>query len=112
MSADNAQDYGREFAQTITEWWKAYEAGEEIEGQDAGDFLSEATYGYTLRPGAPFRVTLAGGGPSAWLEATLDEDGDVEDAALMVAWWSEPVSFRSEAITSLTRYYAESVRDF
>lgn len=64
-------------------------AGEEYEGQDPTDALYEFGYGATKK--ILVTLTLAGGGPSAWIdcECSKDEHGNLEldSATYHATWW-------------------------
>lgn len=67
---------------------------------------SEVTVGW----GRPLTILLAGGGPTEWIEATYDSDGDVSEATLYASAGSESREWslsRTSALYRLAEYFAE-----
>lgn len=92
MSEDTVRDYvtgayasREEDARAIL---AAYDAGEEYEGQDAGDALAEWPLSVEVELGRPAEVLLSWGGPGEWLEATC-RGGAVDSVTFHVVWGSE-----------------------
>lgn len=60
--------------------------------------------------GRPLEITLAGGGPSEWIEATLDSDGDVKRALLRATYGDADMTWvlsPTSALYRLAEWYAE-----
>lgn len=75
--------------------FKAYDADEQYEDQDARDVLAESGYGASIK--TLVRLTLAGGGPSAWLDVICDKSRygtlEVESVTFHATWFGQtPVS--------------------
>lgn len=51
---------------------------------EAVEELDEFSYGE--RPEILITLTLAGGGPSQWIEAKFDRDGDLIDVTMIATW--------------------------
>lgn len=52
--------------------------------EEARQEADEAGYGLSIE--RHVLLTLAGGGPSHWLDVTLDDDGDVQDVVSITSW--------------------------
>ena len=87
----------------------AESAGEEVDGQDATDALYEFGYGADRK--IVVTLTLAGGGPSAWIECecSADQYGNLElDRAVYHAtWWGDTPQHRTLDGSDALYQYAE-----
>jgi hypothetical protein len=97
-----------ETMQTILD---AEQAGEEYEGQDPSDALHEFGYGVTKK--TLVTLTLAGGGPSAWLdcECSADDHGNLEldSVTYHATWWGNTPDVRELDSSDALYQYAERI---
>lgn len=74
-----------------------------------GEWPAEVVVGW----GRPLEITLAGGGPTEWIEATLDSDGDVMRAVLRASYGDADMTWplsNTSALYRLAEEYAETNR--
>jgi hypothetical protein len=97
-----AEAIGFDIPNTDDYCWQASEA--------LTDHLYE-TAGYGIDRHRVLRITLAGGGPSGWIEFTLDSDDNLEKATVSYCdWFREPITHilnETEAQTAYDRYYVD-----
>lgn len=78
------------------------------------EFLSE-TGGYGADVTRRVTVTLAGGGPSGWIEFIVDSDGDLVSASVSYCdWFQTPVTMDllyTEALAAYDRYGIDALVD-
>lgn len=86
--------------------WQAY--------SEFQDFLTE-TAGYGAEVTRKVTVTLAGGGPSGWIDFTLDnEDRLLEASVSYCDWWQTPVTTvlsYDDAMAAYDRYRVDILMD-
>lgn len=72
--------------------WDAYTKGEEHDGQDAGDYLTELPYSRTVEH--VVTILLEGGGPTAYVKVTCDSGKDATSAEYVANWGGTEVRHR------------------
>ncbi len=115
MSNDGTQDQLNNMFSSIEEGMQAIldaeEAGEEIDGQDATEALHE--FGYGVDRKILVTITLAGGGPSAWIECECSaaDHGllEMDSATFHATWWGNTPDVRELDSSDALYQYAERI---
>lgn len=86
-------------------------ANEEIDGQDASDALYNYSYGVSRK--ILVTITLAGGGPSAWIECECSADEysglELDSATFHATWWNNTPDVRRLSESDALYQYAERI---
>jgi hypothetical protein len=86
-------------------------ASEEIDGQDATDALYE--FGYGVDRKILVTITLAGGGPSAWLDCECSKDDygqlELDRVTYHATWWGDRPDNRQLDSSDALYQYAERI---
>lgn len=103
-TAERVQRMADDFEAFAAKQYRKIEKAEAKGNSDKADRLREQldSYGQSVR--RVVTVTLAGGGPSHWLEVELDDDGDVASVWSVATWWSEPVRKQFHEGSAMWRY--------
>lgn len=105
---NHAEEYAGTMWDSIEEVMAAALADEQIEGQDAREYLDEWPLEIVRQIGRPFEVVLTVGGPDARVECDLDADGyRWGDAVLVVRWGGDVARRYGKAINDLADHFAD-----
>ena len=110
MSESSTYYDGQTMQEVADEWTARLVAGSKLPASDPDATTDESTYG--ALPSVTIRITLAGGGPAAWIDFDLGPDADpdywfesIPESARLT--YAEP--FRPAVSTDLTSDDAETV---
>lgn len=95
--------------ETLAELWQAIDSGEEYEGQDPNEYLSEIPLEIVWETGEPFAVVLGTGGPHT--EITGGGRWSGSGYTLECYWGGDRATLRGETINRTGDYFRELVSE-
>lgn len=105
---NHAAEYADSLSESISENMGAVFAGGYIEGQDAGEYVTEWPLEIVRTVGQRFQIVLTVGGPDARVECDLDSTGARWGAAELVVRWGTDTERRyGRSIDQMADYFAE-----
>lgn len=90
----------------LTKLFKRADKGKD----EAQEELDELSYGE--RPEILVTFTLAGGGPSQWIKAKFDRDGDLTDVTMIATWGGSTNDERRYSPGDAVWRYAEQYGEY